>query len=63
MAHVYKKKEVTGDWRKLYNKELQVLYSSPSMIRVRKCKRARYIGYVACNGQLQRLILCFVKET
>jgi hypothetical protein len=28
-----KKVEVTGEWRKLDNKELHILYSSPNIIR------------------------------
>jgi hypothetical protein len=28
-----RKVEVTGDWRKLHNEELQNLYSSPNKIR------------------------------
>ena len=31
-----KKDEVTGDWRKLHNEELNNLYSSPNIIRVIK---------------------------
>jgi hypothetical protein len=29
-----KRDEVTGEWRKLHNKELHDLYSSPSIIRI-----------------------------
>jgi hypothetical protein len=29
-----KSDEVTGEWRKLHNKELHDLYSSPSIIRI-----------------------------
>ena len=28
-----KKEEITGEWRKLHNAELQALYSSPNIIR------------------------------
>jgi hypothetical protein len=39
--------EVTGEWRKLHNKELRDLYSSPSIIRIIKSKRMRWMGHVA----------------
>ena len=31
-----KRDEVTGEWRKLYNLELNDLYSSPNIVRVIK---------------------------
>ena len=33
--------EVTGKWRKLHNKELNDLYSSPNIVRVIKSRRLR----------------------
>jgi hypothetical protein len=36
-----KKDEVTGDWRKRHNEELNDLYSSPSIVRVIKFRRMR----------------------
>jgi hypothetical protein len=42
--------EVTGDWRKLHNKELRDLYSSPSIIRIIKSRRMRWEGHVARMG-------------
>jgi hypothetical protein len=38
--------EVTGEWRKLYNKELNDLYSSLNIIRVTKSRRMRWVGHV-----------------
>jgi uncharacterized membrane protein len=34
-----KRDMVTGEWRKLHNKELRDLYSSPSIIRIIKSRR------------------------
>jgi hypothetical protein len=36
-----KRDEVTGEWRRLHNKDLYALYSSPSIIRVIKSRRLR----------------------
>ena len=39
--------EITGEWRKLHNAELHVLYSSPNIIRNLKSRRLRWAGHVA----------------
>jgi hypothetical protein len=36
-----KRVEVTGEWRKLHNEELNSLYSSPDIIRQVKSRRMR----------------------
>ena len=41
-----KRNEVTGEWRKLHNKELNNLYS-PSIVRVIKSRRMRWAVHVA----------------
>jgi hypothetical protein len=48
-----KRDEVTGEWRKLHDKELHDLYSSPSMsiIRIMKARRMRWAGHVARMGE------------
>jgi hypothetical protein len=48
---VSKRDEVTGEWRKLHNKELHGLYSSPSIIRIIKSRRMRWAGHVARMGR------------
>ena len=42
-----KRAEVTGEWRKLHNEELNDLYCSPNIVRVIKSKRMRWAGHVA----------------
>ena len=46
-----KRDEVTGEWRKLHNEELNDLYSSPNIIWVIKLRRKRWAGHVACTGE------------
>jgi hypothetical protein len=45
-----KKVEVTGEWRRLHNKELYALYSS-NIIWVIKSKKLRWTGHVARMGE------------
>jgi hypothetical protein len=42
-----KRDGVTGDWRKLHIEELRNLYSSPSIIRMIRSRRMRWVGHVA----------------
>ena len=46
-----RKDEVTGDWRRLHNEELNNLYSSPNIVRVIKSRRKRWAGHVARMGE------------
>jgi hypothetical protein len=46
-----KRDEVTGEWRKLHNEELNDLYSLPNIVRVVKSRRMRWAGHVARKGE------------
>jgi hypothetical protein len=46
-----KRDEVTGEWRKLHNDELNDLYSLPNIVRVVKSRRLRWAGHVARMGE------------
>ena len=46
-----KRDELTGEWRKLCNEELNVLYSSPNTFRVIKSRQMKWAGYVALIGE------------
>jgi hypothetical protein len=56
-----KRDELTGEWRRLHNKELYVLYSLPNIIREVKSRRLRWAGHVARMGE--RCMQSFVGET
>jgi hypothetical protein len=45
-----KRDEVTVEWRKLHNEELNDMYSLPNIVRVVKWRRIRWAGHVARVG-------------
>jgi hypothetical protein len=46
-----KRDEVTGEWKKLHNEELNDLYCSLNIVRVNKSSIMRWAGHVACIGE------------
>jgi hypothetical protein len=48
-----KRDEVTGEWRRIHNKELYALYSSSNIILVIKSRRLRLAGQVARVGRIE----------
>jgi len=40
-----------GEWRRLYNEELNDLYSSPNIVWVMKLRRMRWARHVAHIGE------------
>jgi hypothetical protein len=43
-----KRDEVTRDWRKLHNEELNDLYYSPNIVWVIKLRRMKWAGHAVC---------------
>jgi hypothetical protein len=50
-----KRDEVTEEWRKLHNEELNDLYCSPNIVWVIKSTIMRGAGHVACMGAGRRV--------
>ena len=55
--------EVTEEWRKLHNEELNDLYCSLYIIRVIKSRRMRWAGHVARMGERRGVYRVLVGET
>jgi hypothetical protein len=48
-----KREEVAGGWRRLHNKELHSLYTSPCIIKVIKSRMIRGEDHVARMGEMR----------
>ena len=46
-----KRDEVTGEWNRLHNEELNDLYSSPNIVQVIKSRIMIRAGHVECMGE------------
>jgi hypothetical protein len=55
--------DVTGEWRKLHNEELHMLYPSPDIIRQIKSMRMRWAGHVARMRDEREMYRVFVAKT
>ena len=55
--------EVTGEWRRLHNEEINVLYCSPNIVRVIKSRRMRWAGHVARMGEERGVYRVLVGKT
>jgi hypothetical protein len=51
--------EVTGEWRKLHNEELNDLYSLPKIVQVVKSRSIRWAGHVARMGEERGMHRCW----
>jgi hypothetical protein len=47
----HKRDKVRGEWGKLYNEELNDLFSSTNIVRVIKSSRMRWAGHVSRMGE------------
>jgi hypothetical protein len=52
--------EVTGEWRKLFNEELNGLYCSPNSIQIIKSRRMKWEGQIARVGERRGAYRVFV---
>jgi hypothetical protein len=48
-----KREETVGGWRRVHNEELHNFYASPNVIRLIKSRKMRWMGHVACLGQMR----------
>jgi len=54
--------EVTGEWRKLHNEEMNDLFCSPNIVRVIKSRIMRWAGHVARMGERRGVYRVLVEK-
>jgi hypothetical protein len=57
-----KRDEVTGEWRKLHNEELNDLYSSPNIVQVTELRRMRWAGHITRMGKSRGVYRVLVRK-
>jgi len=58
----HRRDEVTGEWRRLHNEELNDLYCSPNTVRLIKSRRMRWAGHVASMGEERGVYRVLVRK-
>ena len=54
--------EVTGEWRRLHNKQFYALYFSPNIIRMIKSRRMEWAGHVVRMGESRGVYKVLVRK-
>jgi hypothetical protein len=49
----HNKEEIMGEWRKLHSEMFNNFYCSPPIIKAIKSVWMRWVGHVACLGELR----------
>ena len=44
-THIGPTKDENGEWRRLHNEKLHIMYRSPNIVRVIKSRRLRWAGW------------------
>ena len=58
-----KKYEITGEWRRQHNEELNDLYSSPNIFQVIKWRRMKWAGHVVRMEERRRIYRVLVGKS
>jgi hypothetical protein len=53
---------VVGGWRRLHNEKLNNLHASPNIIRVIISRRMKWLGLLACMGEIRNAYKILVRK-